>query len=368
MTEKMAYLIVYPFVIGTMGAILGYLMSGTTSYLRHGKWQPYIPKSFKDYYYIDTGRTNPDGTPEKVALPTYMKDYFAFTAHPVKAVESWVHPLWTSTEHMLNNEDYYGVEIVHRGDPAVQQVEEFAKGLVKEFSPISVQMAIQRFRSGAGFEGFAESEVGLSPAPKYVVESPALQLAAEYQRTHFGTAARTTEQAEHSRLKNQLVLDIQNGRDEDGKRTGEVQDALNKGELTSTDRKAAMRTARETPLQRRLTEATTEQVFDVWDIADAKERADMSQKFQSALRNLGRRPIGEQEQVLPRIQSMIDQKTMIADGKDGMTGAEKSHEMTTDDVNVADELKAKLHNRRQEPPATSVGAKVRSAFSPPPPQ
>jgi len=57
-------------MVGMMGAL--------TTYLYTGKG----PETLEDYYHPKTGRQNDNGDDERVNLPSYMKDVFAYKRHP----------------------------------------------------------------------------------------------------------------------------------------------------------------------------------------------------------------------------------------------------------------------------------------------
>ena len=83
--------------------------------------------------FIKTGNTNPDGSAERIALPTYAKDWFAYSKDPIATISHKLHPMWSSLAEMFQNEDFYGTEIRGKDDPIVKQSLDIATHIGKQF-------------------------------------------------------------------------------------------------------------------------------------------------------------------------------------------------------------------------------------------
>jgi hypothetical protein len=160
MTPKMAYVLVYPIYIAILGAIIAYLYTGKG------------PKELKDYYYPKTGKIKPDGTEERVSLPSYMKDVFAYSIEPGQTLKNKLHPAVSAVLDMLDNADYYGTEIRNPNDPLVTQIGSEFDYIFKQFRPFSFTAIEQNRQSGEGAGAQAASFFGLAPAPAYVTKTP----------------------------------------------------------------------------------------------------------------------------------------------------------------------------------------------------
>jgi hypothetical protein len=158
-TPKMAYTMVYPFVVGLLGAIIGYLYTKKK------------PETLKDYFYPKTGRKNPNGTDERVSLPSYMKDVFAYGIEPVQTAANKINPFLGTIIDMLKNEDYYGTQIRNPNDPLIAQLQEEASFVAKQYMPFSVSGFLQSQAAGDSTQNQALSFLGIQPAPKYIVET-----------------------------------------------------------------------------------------------------------------------------------------------------------------------------------------------------
>ena len=174
LTNKMAYAMALPVVTGLSGALLQYLYTGSG------------PTSLKDYFFPKTGKKTPDGTDERLILPTYMRDVWAYGTQPLTTIGHKLQPLTSGLIDMIKNEDYYGYEIndknfitstqklFEKGDASDlgEAIMNEMKFIAKQFIPFSVQGAMQRKRSGADEAGQAAAFFGLNPAPKYTATSP----------------------------------------------------------------------------------------------------------------------------------------------------------------------------------------------------
>ena len=159
MTPKMAYALVYPIIIAILGAIIGYLYGNP-------------PKELKDYFYPKNGKKNPDGTDERISIPSYMKDVFAYTIEPGQTVLNKMYPLISILSDMLQNQDYYGTEIRNSNDPLVKQIGDEFKYFIKAWMPFSVSGALQSKNIGDGLDKQIISFLGFMPAPGYVTKTP----------------------------------------------------------------------------------------------------------------------------------------------------------------------------------------------------
>jgi hypothetical protein len=160
MTPKMAYTLAYPIVLGILGAVLGYLYTGKG------------PKKLLDLYYIPTGKIKPDGTEERVSLPSYMKDVFAYGIEPVKTIENKLTPALSAIADMLNNQDFYNTEIRNANDSLVQQIGDEFKYLADQFQPFTFQAIQKNIERGEGVGSMVQSFFGIQPAPGYVTQTP----------------------------------------------------------------------------------------------------------------------------------------------------------------------------------------------------
>lgn len=155
MTNKASY------ILGAVGTLA--LYGSIYQYLKTGK----APESTADLFMPRTGGTNKDGTPERVMIPSYMKDVLDVAHDPLQTAVNKMNPLWGSLQEMATNRDFYGAMIVNPGDPAMKQLEDGAKWLGQQYTPFSFRGA-----PGGKNEDTAISPVekvlGLNPPPRKI--------------------------------------------------------------------------------------------------------------------------------------------------------------------------------------------------------
>lgn len=178
-TSRTAYLVALPMVTAFYAAIYQYLNTGKG------------PEETKDYFFPKTGRTRPNGSSDRVSLPSYMRDIAALTNRgsedfPFRIGQNMftmgkhkLQPLWATTAEMLDNQDYYGTAIVDPSDPYARRQVDRAMHLARAFQPFS-------FRGPRGQERtwgqLIQQQVGITPAPGYVVHTAEQEREAEQGR------------------------------------------------------------------------------------------------------------------------------------------------------------------------------------------
>lgn len=162
--NNLAYAIALPYFAAMIGAITQYLYTGEG------------PQEIKDLYFPRTGRKRPDGSPDRVSLPTYMKDVYAWGHDPVQAAKNKAHPMVATIAEMLDNRDYFGAAIVNPDDPRFKRIEDAIMFPIKNAMPFSVrnfQQQQKQSETPLPWYDFLLSPqmVGVTPAPAYVTRS-----------------------------------------------------------------------------------------------------------------------------------------------------------------------------------------------------
>jgi hypothetical protein len=160
-TPKASYVVALPITVGLLGAVTQYLYTGKG------------PESLKDYFFPRTGEVDADGNEDRVELPSYMKDVASFSKHPVETIEHKTHPVLNAIINMLHNEDYYGDMIRNPDDKLVQQAKQEAEYLAKQFLPFGVRNLQEQRQRGQDVVTQALPFVGVTPAKRSDVRSPA---------------------------------------------------------------------------------------------------------------------------------------------------------------------------------------------------
>lgn len=153
-TSRMAYVLAMPLVTATYGALATWLMTG----------QP--PSTMADYFYPPTGGSAPSGEPERLSIPGYAKDVYAFSHSPWQTVLNKTAPLIETGKELINNQDYYGGIIY---DPNRDNVAAaYGNYLLNQALPFSFRG--QQRMSAEGANGWQQAAAfwGFQPAPKSV--------------------------------------------------------------------------------------------------------------------------------------------------------------------------------------------------------
>ncbi len=258
-THRMAYAMALPFMAAVYGAIY--------QYLRTGKG----PEELKDYYFPKNGLTGKDGRPERVSMPTYMKDVYAYSQDPVKTVGHKVHPLIGTTIDMLQNEDYYGTEVRNADDPAVQQLTDVAAYMAKQFVPFSIRNASKERGEGGNTGQVVEGFFGIVAAPGSVTQTEAMKLAYEEMRKKLPAGSTTQEQYEQREENKKLVDGLRSGDSE----TKKAIDAMKaSGEITARQRNLLVKKGGMSALNYTVSRLSAEAALRVYAKATPAERTD----------------------------------------------------------------------------------------------
>jgi hypothetical protein len=235
-----------------VGALTTYAMLGVIfAYLWRGRW-PWDDDDYeeKDLFFPKTGKTNPDGTPERLSFPTYAKDIVAYTTRPGKTIEHKLNPIWNLIADLWENENYYGTEIRNRDDPIVQQIEDVA---LRNWMRMTA----------AGDDPWVSAATALSgigSAPRYITETPAQALMSKITQAKIAQGARTQEAAEWSQKRKRLVREVRSGKKAD------------LSGLTSLQIRDIRREAKMTSFQARFDNLSFYDALDVFNVCTAEER------------------------------------------------------------------------------------------------
>lgn len=164
-----AYSLALPVMTGIAASVYSYL---------HGQ----TPQSLKDYFYPRTGEIKQPkpGSPdqnsydERVSIPGYAKDVYAFAKNPVSTVINKTSPIVSLAAKAVELgqtggiKDYFGNQVVDpNADPATK-TGQLAKFGASQFLPFSVSGQNQRVGQDLGTK--VESGFGFSPAPASITK------------------------------------------------------------------------------------------------------------------------------------------------------------------------------------------------------
>lgn len=157
-TPRALYAFALPMYAGTIGAIYHYLHTGKA------------PTETKDYFYPKNGLTDAKGREDRITLPTYMKDVYAYSDHPVTTLEHKASPLLSLAFDLGTNRDYFGDMIRNPDAPVSKQWLQNGTYALKQFRPFTVQQAqdskgAPAWRTAEQFGGFVNAPAEMKQPP-----------------------------------------------------------------------------------------------------------------------------------------------------------------------------------------------------------
>ncbi len=249
---KQAYVMGAAISYATLGAVLTYLFTGER------------PKELKDYFFPPTGNRNPDGSAERIGLPTYSRDVYSWTHDPARTAHHKVHPMWGTFADMWVNEDYYGTEIRNADDPLMAQLIDSVQHVGEAYIPFSVKNYLRmREAKEPAVQAAITSGLGITSAPAYITRSNAQKLAMQYLADKIPAGSRTREKAERSKRRKGLVRRFR----ADEEVTPEELEGF-----AGTERKGILAESRLTPLQASVKRLSLRESLDVFLQGTAEER------------------------------------------------------------------------------------------------
>jgi len=241
------------FYIGAVGAILQYVMTGVP------------PEELKDYYFPKTGGTRPDGSPARLSLPDYARDYISYLTRPLTTLQHKTHPLIGIMSELAHNQDYFGNEIKNEDDPWVQQFKDTAEHVGKALLPFSVkQYEEYRKDNVAPVKAAVLSTFGIGVAPGYISKSSAQILMGQMLAERRMEGSRDKQAKERSELRREAIKRMREHRS--------LVD-LNLYDTFNEDAMKRMRREASRPwFTVNFERLTTQEAFNVYMIATDKER------------------------------------------------------------------------------------------------
>lgn len=295
LTHRMSYMIMLPLTVGVIGAVLTYLFTGKG------------PDDLKDYFYIKTGNLDENGDPERVNLPSYMKDIMPLVLargfkRKLKAgltmASHKLHPLMSSIFQMLQNRDYYGTEIRNEDDPLVQQAKDIAEYIGKNFLPFGIRGVQQERERGSSRAKQVLPLIGITPAPRRLNQTAAQELMAEFAEAERPIGTRTKEQAEKAKLKAESVRAIRRG-DQAG--IDRMKAAEASGTLSATEVRNIRERAAAIPVAHAFKGLTLDQALKVWEVATPKEKEVLRPLLEAKTKLIEKLPDDQQAAMADRL-------------------------------------------------------------------
>ena len=271
-SNRTAYTIALPIVTAIYGA--------TYQYLRTGEG----PKDMKDLYFPRNGAKDRNGNPARDSLPSYMKDIYHYGTNPVGTLLNKLGPINSTVFQMLNNKDFYGVEIRSKDDPVIKQMQQELEYLGKQTIPFGIRNAERNTKKD--FISQALPFVGVVSAPYDINKTKAEIKAGEIIHGKMSNAPRIKQQFEKSELIKQLRMEFVN---RDKNYGSDLSKAVKDGKLSQKDVLSIYKKSNENELVKDVRSFTANEVADVLLEATNEEIKTLYPiyivKFQNTLQN-----------------------------------------------------------------------------------
>lgn len=219
-SSRLAFTMGHVMTIGTIGAAMTYIVTG------HG------PRQLEDYFYPLSGRVGTNGKPERLSMPSYIKDAYSVAHAPGDTALHKLHPTIGQMVDLFQNKDFYGTEIRAEGDPLYKQGIDVLKWYGKSIEPFAISTTQYRKKSGVSTpEAAIESFFGFMPAPAYVTSSKAEDLALDLSKRNWKAGPISSRDREQRDTFNTFRGQLQQGKLD----TAGVSKAFQEGKLRPQD-------------------------------------------------------------------------------------------------------------------------------------
>jgi hypothetical protein len=257
LTHRMAYTAAMPIVAGILGGTLQYIMTGDK------------PKETKDWFFPRTGQKDETGHDVRLALPSYMKDVYAYSRDPLHTLKDKTHPLISSLFQMMENKDYYGTEIRNEDDPIYKQLWQASKFAGKQFVPFAVRELGKSIENKSDTKTKVLPFFGITQARRDITLTPAELHARELLHERRPQGLRTQEQAERADLVGQLTRSL---RLKEPDAVENARTALAEGRITAADVENIKTRLQHPGLEANIRSLDLHDAMSVWEKASAEER------------------------------------------------------------------------------------------------
>jgi hypothetical protein len=286
--------------ISYVGSMLMFHMAASAIYqkLHTGKW----PEEGEDWFFPKNGEVDEHGHPQRAALWSYVKDVAGFAMRPLRSVENKTAPAITLFSDLINNRDFYNVEIRHPDDSPADQAKEIGKFVAKQFEPRSIENFQREGKLGASNETRAEQFFGVGPAAADLNQTPAERLAHELSAGHGSDEPQTADVAERRDLRQQLTRSLHAGKGV----PPEVTTARRAGKLSKRDIEEAVHASKLTSLQQSFEHRGIDDAARVYVAADKAEKKQLQPMFmrkaRAALKDL---PPAQKAKTMQKVRDAI---------------------------------------------------------------
>jgi len=171
-----------------------------------------LEQELKDYFFPKTGNKNADGSDERLSLPTYAKDWWAYFNQPVQTIKNKAHPLPFLITDLVRNKDFFNTQIRDPKDPMLNQMYDMAKYIKDESTSFSYKnfQKMQKNKQDT-WKNAVISITGINVAPSYITKSPTQKLMTRYIVDRIPDITKTKEEFAKSEYRRALKSRIRKG-------------------------------------------------------------------------------------------------------------------------------------------------------------
>ena len=258
-SQRMAYMVAFPMVTMTMGAIYQYLKTGEK------------PSELQDYFFPKNGDTDQYGKPMRSSLFAYTKDYYDYSTNTVGTVTSKINPTINTFYEMIRNKDFYGKDIVNADDPLIKEMSSFADYLIQQNTPIGIRQFEKSGVVPKTTEQRVEQFMGVGAPPKGVGKTQAEITASKIlSKKPFGDKPYdANQQSELNLIEKYLRTGTQV---EQNIAQDKLDDLADKGVITTREKQIIQRGTEMTYLQKSIQRMSVDEAFRVYNKSTIKEQ------------------------------------------------------------------------------------------------
>lgn len=171
--HKIPYVVAMTMTTAMLGATINYMFTGQG------------PQELKDYFFPRTGGMTSHGTPQRLSLPSYVKDVYEYSQRPGTTIANKLNPIFSVLSDIWRNEDYFGNPISEPEASGLTQFGQRAAFAAREATPFSIQG--RSHIEGSDTEGVSGAIkrtlpfIGVTPAPGYVTSPDQLERRERYE-------------------------------------------------------------------------------------------------------------------------------------------------------------------------------------------
>ena len=292
MTDKMAYTISLLAITGTINAIMTRLLTGED------------PKDSRDLLAFRTGRVDERGNAERMLLPTYAKDIYAYMNKPGQTLLNKTHPIISMMMDIAKNKDYYGTEIRSKDANAAEQLLQTGAFGLKQFTPFYMRGIKKIEEHGGSLAASLPTMVGIMPASSEIGQTKAQSVMADIINARE-KATMTAEQAERNQLKRQIEQQIR-GKSDAVNET--ISNLLQEGKISRKDVIMARQGARIPYMEKEFKMLSLPEAMRVFNAANPDERKEFRPLLLKKLHLLNNLPDAERQETAEKLRNLLNRE------------------------------------------------------------